>query len=145
MAQLGRVGLSAYLGFKTGPELRSLADSYVRNSQALVLRDRQRRKAAQAAGGVTTLDKPDAKHVLTINMISCLILCRPYDIDPASTPALIAAIVAHQRLPLVGDIVTRTVLDFTRTHQDRLGEFKAFFNVEELAALQGAAGASYLT
>lgn len=117
----------------------------MRNSQALVLRDRQRRKAAQAAGGPAGSDKPDAKHVLTINMIACLILCRPYDIDPGSTPALIAAIVAHQRLPLVGDIVTRTVLDFTRTHQDRLVEFKAFFDADQLSALQGAQGASYLT
>jgi hypothetical protein len=76
-------------------------------------------------------------------MSACIVASFPYDL-PRFVPGLLASLIRHLHHPYFQNVLSRTVQDFKRTHQDRWDEeFKALFSTEQLAELEGAGAAHY--
>lgn len=84
----------------------------------------------------------DSGYLHTVQMISCVLLSRPYDL-PAYIPALLASFLRHSYYDATKSVLLSTVQLFQRTHQDRWEEFKHKFTSEQLEDLQGAGAAHY--
>jgi hypothetical protein len=137
--QLARVGLIAYLSHKTPTELKSFAEAYCRNSDKFLLLEKRRKKEGN---GDASSDKVDQKLTTTVMMMSCLVLCFPYDM-PSFMPQLVCSLVRHKASHSLKDTVSQTVLEFKRTHQDRWEEFKTYFSADQLDSLINASHVSY--
>eukprot|EP00605_Chrysophyceae_sp_TOSAG23-4_P000346 GSChrysophyteH1.ASY1.ANO1.393.1 assembled CDS len=138
--QLARVGLVTYLSHKTPNELKGLSEAFCRNSDKYLLLEKRRKKenGDESAG----TDKVDPKFTNTIMMMSCLVLCSPYDM-PSYLPQLVYSLVRHKLTHSLKDTVSQTVLEFKRTHQDRWEEFKGSFSADQLDSLLNASHVSY--
>ena len=79
-----------------------------------------------------------------VNMMCCIVKAAPYDL-PDYVPHLLACLVRHASTPLLKEPISKTVLEFKRTHQDRWTEFKEMFSAEQLDSLVGATHLSYLS
>lgn len=101
--------------------------------------------ATTGATGTTTTappNKADASYLNTVQMISCVLQARPYDLPPY-VPALLASFLRHTYYDATKSILLKTVQSFQLTHQDRWEEFKHKFTSEQLEDLQGAGAAHY--
>ena len=139
---LARLGLVGYLSNKTPSELKSFAEAYCRNSDKYVLLEKKRK--LESKNGDVQNEKLDPKFFSTVMMMSCIILSFPYDL-PSFMPALVTALVRHAALPALKDPISRTILEFKRTHQDRWEEFKIFFTRDQLDSLVSASRISYFS
>ena len=92
--------------------------------------------------GDASSDKVDQKLTTTVMMMSCLVLCFPYDM-PSFMPQLVCSLVRHKASHSLKDTVSQTVLEFKRTHQDRWEEFKTYFSADQLDSLINASHVSY--
>jgi len=142
--KLACLGLVGYLSRKTSNELKSFSEAYVRNSDKYVLIERKKRQDAKNTDGQSTKEEVDPKFLSTVMMMSCIVLCFPYDL-PVFIPPLVSALVRHVSSPAAKDTISRTVLEFKRTHQDRWEEFKAFFSQDQLDSLISASSISYFS
>ncbi len=140
--QLAQAGFSGYLGFKTDSELRKLSESFCRNSDKYVAIEKQRKRKASESG--TSTEKADKKFIDMVNMMCCIVKAAPYDL-PSYVPHLLTCLVRHASTPVLKEPISKTVLEFKRTHQDRWLEFKELFSAEQLDSLLGATHLSYLS
>ena len=142
---LARAGLVGYLSSKTASELQGFAEAFVRNSDRYVALDRKKRKEAAAAKDGEEKEKLDPKFINTVMMMSCIVLSFPYDL-PSYMPLLVSSLVRHAPASsLIKDIISHTVLEFKRTHQDRWEEFKTSFSRDQLDSLVSASQVSYFS
>jgi hypothetical protein len=146
VTHLAKGGMVAYLAaYKTGGELAAIAQAYVKNSDALAVREKKKRKLNKDSNSAAANnEKPDAVYSTTVNMMSCLLLCTPYDL-PQYTPALVTSLVRHVTTNALKDSIAKSVQIFKMSHQDRWEEFKLKFTREQLEDLQGAGAASYFS
>lgn len=143
---LARFGMVAYLCAKTGREMTTIADVYVKNSDLLAAREKAKRKSTVA--GIVSVtskaesDKNEKVYMTTIMMAACVVLTYPYDL-PTFMPSLLASIVKHKSVPAMQAAVLKTVQLFKSTHQDRWEDFKVLFTNDQLTDIQGAGAAHY--
>jgi hypothetical protein len=142
-----------YLALKTDQELKTIADAYLRNSETLLAREKQKRRqkkqeqlssATQNATDVTQ-SHLDAGHITTVQMLAALVLARPYDL-PAFIPLVISSLLRHSSTgnDIVKSIIQRTVQEFRASHQDHWEQdLRHKFTAEQLEDLQGAGAAHY--
>jgi hypothetical protein len=90
------------------------------------------------------VDKPDDLVISTVMTVSSLVRVFPFDL-PTLLPSLLSSVVRLSQVPSLMPMVTRTVQDFKRSHQDRWEEFKEEFSHEQLEDLQGAGAAHYFS
>ena len=140
--QLAQAGFAGYLGFKTDSELKKLSESFCRNSDKYVAIERQKKR--KAAGSVNDEDKADPKFINMVHMMCCIVKAAPYDL-PSYMQHLLTCLIRHTSTPLLKEPISKTVLEFKKTHQDRWVEFKELFTAEQLDSLVGATHLSYLS
>lgn len=110
----------------------------------IIHREKKKRKLNKDSNTSSASEKPDAVYSTTVNMMSCLLLCTPYDL-PQYTPALVTSLVRHVTTTALKDAIAKSVQVFKMSHQDRWEEFKLKFSREQLEDLQGAGAASYFS
>ena len=85
----------------------------------------------------------DPAHLKTVQMMSCIIRARDFDI-PTFFPALIASFLRHMAHDATRRIITRTVSVFRESHQERWeSDLSRKFTSDQLSELQGAGAAHY--
>lgn len=86
---------------------------------------------------------PDSEYMLNIQMMSCIILTRSYDL-PSYLPDLIASFLRHRHYYDINKlIITKTIQMFRESHHDRWEEYQLQFTNEQLMELQGVGAAYY--
>jgi hypothetical protein len=136
--KVSQAGFSGYLGFKTPSEVKKFSEAFCRNSDKYVAIEKQKKKAGEAIA-------VDAKFVNMVNMMCCIVLAFPYDMPPF-IPQLLSCVVRHSGASAaLKATISRTVLEFKRTHQDRWSEFKVMFTNDQLDSLTGASQVSYFS
>eukprot|EP00599_Poterioochromonas_sp_BG-1_P012418 CAMPEP_0173158880 /NCGR_PEP_ID=MMETSP1105-20130129/16723_1 /TAXON_ID=2985 /ORGANISM="Ochromonas sp., Strain BG-1" /LENGTH=1612 /DNA_ID=CAMNT_0014077099 /DNA_START=2116 /DNA_END=6954 /DNA_ORIENTATION=+ len=86
---------------------------------------------------------PDSEYALNIQMMSCIVLTRPYDL-PSYLPKLIGSFLRHRHYYDVNKLtITKTIQAFQESHHDRWEEFQLAFTSEQLMDLQGVGAAYY--
>jgi len=142
---ISKAGMVAYLSYKTSNELKVIADAYIKNSDALAVRERKKRKIQKdTSDSYNASERPDQMYFTTIYMMSCLIMSSPYDLPPYM-PNLVTSLVRHITNTSLKDTITKTIQMFKMSHQDRWEEFKLKFSREQLEDLQGAGAAHYFS
>jgi len=131
--------------------MQGFAEAFIRNSDRYVTLDRKKRKEAAKDKDTASSkqgeekEKMDPKFVNTVMMMSCIVLSFPYDL-PSYMPLLVSSLVRHAPASsLIKDIISHTVLEFKRTHQDRWDEYKAAFSRDQLDSLVSASQVSYFS
>jgi len=142
--KLACLGLVGYLSNKTSSELKSFSEAYIRNSDKYLVIERRKRQEAKNTDVQGFKEDVDPKFLSTVMMMSCIVLSFPYDL-PVFMPALVSALVRHVSSAAAKDTISRTVLEFKRTHQDRWEEFKALFTQDQLDSLISASSISYFS
>ena len=142
--KLACLGLVGYLSNKTTTELKTFSEAFVRNSDKYVVIERRKRQEAKNTDLQKAKEDVDPKFLSTVMMMSCIVLAFPYDL-PVFMPALVSSLVQHMASPAAKDTISRTVLEFKRTHQDRWEEFKVLFTQDQLDSLISASQISYFS
>jgi proteasome activator subunit 4 len=82
---------------------------------------------------------PSIEYLTSVQILCSVIRAFPYDM-PTFMPSVLSAVVRHSSAPApIGKIVSKTIQDFKRTHQDRWDDVKLFFTAEQLEDLNDAA------
>jgi len=149
--EIASTGMIIYLSYKSAKELQKIAEIYLRNSETLATREKQKRRqqstttTATTAATVVASTRPDNQYLTIIQMIGCVISVTPYDL-PVYLPPLISSFLRHNnQYDQLKSIITKTMKLFKRTHQDCWEDFKTLFNNEQLSDLQGVGAAHYYT
>lgn len=144
--QISKIGMVAYLAYKSSNELKTIAEAYIKNSDVLAEREKKKRKAQKDSSSTAYIatEKPDPVYSTTIHMMACLIMSSPYDL-PSYMPNLVSSLVRHITNTSLKDTITKTIQMFKMSHQDRWEEFKLKFSREQLEDLQGAGAAHYFS
>lgn len=139
---IAQSGMVAYLTKKNTTELTSIAAAYIKNSDALAIREKRKKKEQKDGNGEK--EKPDKVYLNTVKMVACLILSFPYDL-PSFMPSLITSLIKHSCITSVSDTVSKCMQEFKRSHSDRWEEFKESFSHEQLNDMAGTGIVSYIS
>jgi hypothetical protein len=145
VVKLAQAGFVMYLGNKSRTDVQAIAEAFCRNSDKYIALEKRNRKAAAEGDkdSVKEKAKPDPKFVNMVMMMSCIILSFPYDL-PSFMPLLLTCFVRHRTTPSLKTTISKTVLEFKRTHQDRWEELKDLFTRDQLDSIDSASSLSYM-
>eukprot|EP01035_Chromulina_nebulosa_P018283 gene18283-23961_t len=125
--------------------MSTIASAYTKNCESIAVRENKKRKQkneSNSINSIASLIKSDRTYWNTICMSCCIIKCYPYDL-PAYIPALLSALIKHISNPILQNLITKTIQDFKRSHQDKWNQFSLMFTREQLDDLQGTGSAHY--